>query len=253
MPSYKQIKRIKISAYLLFLIAAISLSSIPTQAGWLKDLFSHNSKEEHGAHNEAIISQPVVKVPNKKLSRYNNFPPGVFGNPYQNSRWADDFSQFVSEQILDTQFRSLFYNANGAATSICSKYSFLTVPEKISVWVSFFKGLAKAESGYNYNSRPKTGIFQLTCDQNAKKGYGCSCSSNYDLKINPFKSIDCAMRIVNFWVAKGTFIYDGNHPYFESMRRRAAGGAHLKKIIGEINSTSASFCTGSKSSGRKKN
>lgn len=205
-----------------------------------EDHLEEESTEDSTMDDTQVL---VVNVPSSvPLKRSGAFPVGKYGSPYSNRVWHPDFSQYIKEQLTDNHFRPLMMNASGSASSICPNFTNLNPDQRVIFWTAFFKGLAKAESGYDYNSNPKTGIMQLTCDGNARTGYGCTCKSPNDLKFNPFKSIDCAMRIVNHWAAKGKFIYGKIHPYFETMRPKAGGGAHLRKILSEVNANAGSLC-----------
>jgi hypothetical protein len=115
---------------------------------------------------------------------------------------------------------------SGYVYELCPRYDRLKRADRENFWVTFFMAIGYAESGFNNNSGPMAGIMQLTCDNTARRGYGCSaCTSNSRLRKSPMIGIDCAMNIISHWARRGKLI--GSHPYFETLRRNQ----HYKRKI----------------------
>lgn len=146
--------------------------------------------------------------------------------PYPSGLWRRDYTAFVKHQMKEEAHQPLMDLPKSMLQELCPRYDRLKRSDKENFWVTFFMSLAYAESGFDNHSGPKSGIMQLTCDSNARKGYGCSlCTSNQKLRSSPLVGIDCAMKIVKHWAKKGVLI--GRHPYFATLRKN---NHYLRKI-----------------------
>jgi len=146
---------------------------------------------------------------------------------YKGHKWWKDYSVFVKNEISKEKFKPLFNIKVDKIKGLCPKYTHLKADDKKKFWNVFFMSVAYAESGFNHNSRPCSGIMQLTCDSNARKRYGCTlCKSNSTLRQSPLIGIRCAMNIVAHWAKRGKLL-NTRHPYFETLRPNS----HYKKKI----------------------
>jgi hypothetical protein len=137
---------------------------------------------------------------------------------YSSGLWHRDYTALVKNRLSFDRHQSLMNISPHYVGEICPRYSNLKKTDRENFWTVFFMAVAYAESDFNHHSRPMTGIMQLTCDANARIGYGCSlCTSNSRLRGSPLIGIDCAMNIISHWVKRGKLI--GSHPYFETLRR----------------------------------
>jgi hypothetical protein len=182
----------------------------------------------------------------------NGFPPGEYGpesqgrkgGKYANHAWHEDFTQFIKENLMNNIFRPLMNNVNNIPSSFCPRFKLLNLVDRATVLAAFFKGIARSESGYNTDSIPQAGIMQLSCNHRERDpppaGYGCKCSSDDDLRNNPFVNIDCAMKIINYRFMKGDYI---PNEYFQSLRK-GQEGSPLGKIYAETKKGAGELCGG---------
>lgn len=146
-----------------------------------------------------------------KLDIDGRYPSGI---------WHTNYSIEVAEDLKEDPKQTLMKLPGSLVADICTRYDKLKAGDRKNFWQTFFMALAYAESGFDHNSGPMTGIMQLTCDENARKRYGCSaCTSADRLRKAPLIGIDCAVKIVSQWAAKGKLLT--NHPYFETLRKNA--------------------------------
>ena len=164
------------------------------------------------------------------------FSVGVFPSParatlnldrtYTGGVWHRDYSELVKDRLNFDRHQVLMNIASGYVDELCPRYDLLKRQDRANFWVTFFMAVGYAESNFNNKSGPMSGIMQLTCDANVRRGYGCtSCTSNSRLRSSPMIGIDCAMNIVSHWARHGRLTEA--HPYFETLRRNV----HYKRKI----------------------
>lgn len=150
--------------------------------------------------------------------------------PYPSGMWRRDYTQLVKDRLKIDRHQALVNINPGMVQELCPRYDRLKRADRENFWVSFFMSVAYAESDFNNNSGPKSGMMQLTCDANARIGYGCSlCTSNQRLKNSPLIGLDCAMNIISHWAKRGRLV--GQHPYFETLRKNTHFNRKVKPTI----------------------
>jgi hypothetical protein len=161
---------------------------------------------------------------NSALARLN------LDQSYSSGIWHRDYSSLIKDRLTYDRHQTLMNISSGYVSELCPRYDRLKRQDRENFWVTFFMAVAYAESDFNHYSGPMSGIMQLTCDNNARIGYGCSmCTSNSRLKKSPLIGIDCAMNIVSHWAKRGRLV--GQHPYFETLRRNKHYTRKIKPTV----------------------
>lgn len=150
--------------------------------------------------------------------------------PYPSGLWRQDYTKLVKEKLSSDRGQALINIAPEMVAELCPRYDRLKRSDRENFWATFFMALAYAESDFKNTSGPKAGIMQLTCDSNARIGYGCtSCTSNSRLRNSPLIGLDCSMNIISHWVRRGRLL--GKHPYFETLRANSHFRRKVKPTI----------------------
>jgi len=111
---------------------------------------------------------------------------------------------------------------SGGYSRYCKKYNTLDREDRIKFWLMFISGLSERESGFDPTTKFKEGfkdahgtiysrgLLQMSIRSVNQSAYACNIKVAQDLH-KPEVNINCAVKIMNFWVKTDKAIY-GHRP-----------------------------------------
>jgi hypothetical protein len=107
---------------------------------------------------------------------------------------------------------------SGGYSRYCKQYNTLNKKKRTQFWLMFISGLSRMESGFRTDTKFKEdftdahgtiysrGLLQMSIRSVNQKAYSCNVERAQDLH-KPEVNLNCAVKIMNFWVKKDMAIY----------------------------------------------
>lgn len=154
-------------------------------------------------------------------------PPPVVPDPTPEvirARWEASqrdgakWSQYVFQQV-PVLGKDLLARAPADIASFCPGYSDLNTADKKNFWVYFLSAMTQLESGHRpevsfqeaFNDSQgnpviSRGLLQISIESG--NAYGCGFRNEQEVH-DPYKNLDCGLRILNRWIGRDGVISGG--------------------------------------------